>query len=427
MLNAEMNHLLTHVGPETPMGDLMRRFWHPALLSEELPGPDCPPVRVTLLGEKMVAFRDSSGAVGLLDAHCPHRLAELYFGRNEEGGIRCAYHGWKFSVTGECLDLPSEPPGSRMRCNPNIRAKAYQTVEKGGVIWAYMGPEDTIQALPELEFLALPIEHVYVSKCLMKCNFQQALEGSIDTAHLTFLHRSLVPMEKDVFGVGKYQDFGDADGAPRFFCEDTEYGLQIAAQRNGDDENYYWRITHWLMPCSVLVPTADDLVCRANMFIPIDDENCWWYRVRYHTRRPLSDAEIGEYKFGDDDYAKLLPGTYIPEGSRANDYLLNRGQQRTVSFTGIQSAQLQDLAMQESQGRIADRTKEHLGTSDTAIVRCRRKLIETAKALREGTPPTAAAKSHLYWQRAVAALVQKDVGAADAAALTRPSVVRGRP
>lgn len=422
MLNSESNEILTRVGPGTAMGGLFRHFWQPALLSEELPAPDCPPVRVRLMGENFVAFRDSSGKVGLLDAHCPHRLADLYFGRNEEGGLRCVYHGWKFSVTGEVLDIPCEPAGSPMRCNPNIRAKAYAVHEAGGVVWAYLGPQESIPPLPEMEFMSLPAENVYASKCLMKCNYQQALEGSVDTAHLTFLHRSMAPMEKDVFAVGELQEFGDADGAPRFFCEDTDYGMRISARREGGQDTYYWRITQWLMPTTVLVPTGEDLVCRANLFIPIDDENCWWYRVRYHVRRPLSGDELAEYKHGTLDYAKLLPGTYIPEGSRANDYLMDRSLQKSGSFTGIPSAQLQDIAVQESQGAIADRTKEHLGTSDTAIVRCRRRLVDSAKKfVSEGALPIAAGRGDLYKRRAVAMLLPKEVTAEQAG--THPATV----
>jgi len=424
MLSSESNETLTRVAPGSAMGSLFRQFWQPALLSEELPAPDCAPVRVRLMGENFVAFRDSGGQVGLLDAHCPHRLAELYFGRNEEGGLRCVYHGWKFSVTGELLDIPSEPAGSPMRCNPNIRAKAYAVREAGGIVWAYIGPQDAVPAFPELEFLGLPAEQVYASKCLMKCNYQQALEGSIDTAHLTFLHRSMAPMEKDVFNVGDLQEYGDSDGAPRFFCEDTDYGMRISARRDGGNDTYYWRITQWLMPNYVLVPTAEDLVCRANLFIPIDDENCWWYRVRYHVGRALTGDELAEYTSGSLDYARLVPGTYVPQGNRANDYLLDRSLQKKDSFTGIPSAQLQDLAVQESQGAIADRTKEHLGTSDTAIVKCRRRLIESArKFAREGDVPVAAARGDLYRRRAVAVLLPKDVTAEQAGA--HPATVAG--
>lgn len=419
MLSQDHNRILTHVGSETPMGALFRRFWVPALLSEEISEPDCAPVRVRLLGDDMVAFRDSKGAVGLFDSRCPHRGTDLFFGRNEEGGLRCIYHGWKFNVEGRCIDLPSEPAESRMKAG--VRAKTYPIVEKGGVVWAYLGPPETQPALPEFEFLELPSDHVYVSKCLMNCNYMQALEGSIDTAHLTFLHRSFAPMEMDVFAVGDLQQYGDADGAPRFFCTETDYGLEISARRNADEDNFYWRITQWLFPTSVLVPTAPTLVCRANMFIPIDDENCWWYRIRYNTDRPLSHDEMTEYKTGGLDYARLIPGTYKPEGNRSNEYLLDRSKQKSASFSGIPSAQLQDIAVQEAQGLIVDRSRERLGTSDTAIVQCRRRLLDAAQSLGNGTEPLAASKSAAYRVRAVAANMPRELPPKEVASRCMPA------
>lgn len=408
MLNSANNEILTRVGPGTAMGGLFRQFWQPALLCEELPAPDCAPVRVRLMGENFVAFRDSSGKVGLLDAHCPHRLAELFFGRNEEGGLRCVYHGWKFSVTGELLDIPSEPAGSPMRCNPNIRAKAYPVHEAGGIVWAYLGPQECVPPLPQMEFMSLPAQNFYTSKCLMKCNYQQALEGSIDTAHLTFLHRSIAPMEKDVFNVGHLQKYGDADGAPRFFCEDTEYGMRISARRDGGEDTYYWRITQWLMPAAVLVPTAEGLVCRANLFIPIDDENCWWYRIRYHQDRPLTKSEISGYSDGAFDYAELIPGTFNPRGSRENDYLQDREKQ-SKSFTGIPSAQLQDLAIQESQGKIHDRSLEKLVKSDFPLVQCRRTLLRLASELEQGAAFAMSSDAGLFRGKAYATTRPRDL------------------
>src|SRR3954471_11737553 len=165
MLTAAANEMLTRVGPGTPMGNLMREYWIPACLSSELKS-DGEPMRLMLLGEQLIAFRDTDGRVGIMEHRCPHRCAELYFGRNEEGGLRCVYHGWKFSVTGEVLDIPCEPAGSPMRCNPNIRAKAYAVHEAGGLVWAYLGPQESIPPLPEMEFMNLPAENVYASKCL---------------------------------------------------------------------------------------------------------------------------------------------------------------------------------------------------------------------------------------------------------------------
>lgn len=408
-MRADQNVMLTCIGPDTPMGALFRRFWIPALLSEEVPSPDCPPVRVTLLGEKLVAFRDSRGKIGLLDAHCPHRRAELFFGRNEESGIRCIYHGWKFDVDGRCVDMPTEPPGSRL--HERMCTKAYPAAEQGGVIWAYMGPKDGGAAVPSLDFARVPPSHRYVSKCMMMCNYQQAVEGSIDTAHLSFLHKTLDPADAgpDVFGVGDLLKYSDRDGSPRFFVERTEYGLWIAARRNAEEDSYYWRISQWLMPFYVLVPTAPGLVCRANLFVPIDDEHCWWYRVRWHPERPLTPDEVAGFHSGGLDYAERIPGTYLPRGTCGNDYLLDRAAQRRSSFSGIPSAQLQDIAIQESQGVIVDRTQEHLGTSDAAIIECRRALLEAAKDLQQGTVPHASGKPEAYRVSAVAVTLERDV------------------
>lgn len=412
MLSAELNDLLTMVD-NAPMGAMFSRFWQPAALSEELPRPGCPPVRVKLLGHQLVAFRDENGKVGLLDSRCPHRSVDLFFGRNEGDGLRCVYHGWKFSVSGRCLDLPSEPADSRMK--GRVIAKSYPVTEAAGIIWAYVGPELTAPKLPDLELLDLPAGHVYSSKRLMACNYMQALEGSIDTAHLTFLHRSMKPASKDIFGVGDLLKFSDSDGAPKFFCNDTPYGMAISARRHGDDDNYYWRVTQWLMPLGVLVPTAPNMVCRANFFIPIDDRTCWWYRIRYHLTRPLTSEELAEYETGDLDYSRRIPGTYISEGNSSNDYLIDRQDQEQDSFTGIRSAQLQDIAVQESQGAIVDRSIERLGTSDTAIVRCRRRLIDAAKALQAGGALPEVNNSHLYRVRAVAMMLDKSKTADDAA------------
>lgn len=407
-MRAGENMMLTRIGPDTPMGNLFRRFWIPALLSEEVPSPDCPPVRVSLLGERLVAFRDSRGRIGLLDAHCPHRRAELFFGRNEESGIRCIYHGWKFDVEGRCVDMPTESPGSRLQ--ERMCTKSYPAMEQGGIIWAYMGPTDGGAAVPSLDFAQVPPGHRYVSKCMMMCNYQQAVEGSIDTAHLSFLHKTLDPADAgpDVFGVGDLLKYSDRDGSPRFFVERTVYGLRIAARRNAEEDSYYWRISHWLMPFYVLVPTAPGLVCRANLFVPIDDEHCWWYRVRWHPERSLTPAEVAGFHSGGLDYAERIPGTYLPRGTRGNDYLLDRAAQRRSSFSGIPSAQLQDIAIQESQGVIVDRTQEHLGTSDLAIIECRRALLEAANELQQGNAPHASVKSEAYRVSAAAVTLRRD-------------------
>jgi phthalate 4,5-dioxygenase oxygenase subunit len=398
----EDNITLTHTDRGTPMGDLFRHFWMPALLSEELPANDCPPVRVKLLGEELVAFRDTEGKIGLLDAFCPHRRAELYLGRNEGSGLRCAYHGWKFDVNGKCMDLPTEECGERL--TERMCTKAYPTMEHGGIVWAYMGPEEQPADAPGFDFCLVKPEQRYVSKCLMKCNYLQALEGSIDYSHISFLHKDLKSesAKVDVFGLGELIKYSEEDGRPTIFVDRVEHGLQIAARRNADENSYYWRIARWLMPCFVIVPTAPENVCRANLFVPIDDENCWWYRIRWHAERALTEKEIDGYKNGAFDYAELIPGTYLPRGSRENDYLQNRLIQRSQSYTGIPSAQLQDLAVQESQGRIHDRSRERLVKTDIPIVQCRRLLLEAADECRNGKAPAIASRPDVYGGRAYA-------------------------
>jgi phthalate 4,5-dioxygenase len=186
MLRTEDNEYVTRVGPGTPMGNLMRQYWVPAMLSSELPRPDCPPVRVLLLGEKLIGFRDSDGRVGLLGNYCPHRGASLFFARNEECGLRCVYHGWKFDVEGRCTDMPSEPPDSNFK--NKIRATAYPCAERGGIVWTYMGPRETPPPLPDLEAAQLPVKQTTAIAYQRNCNWLQGLEGDIDTAHIGFLH-----------------------------------------------------------------------------------------------------------------------------------------------------------------------------------------------------------------------------------------------
>lgn len=398
----EENITLTHTNKGTPMGDLLRQFWLPALLSEELPENDGPPVRVKLLGEELVAFRDSEGKVGLLSAYCPHRRAELYLGRNEGSGLRCAYHGWKFDVRGNCTDIPTDD------CGPDVLKRmgttAYETREHGGIVWAYMGPAEQPADVPELDFCRVKPEQRYVSKCLMKCNYLQALEGSIDYSHISFLHKDLEGGvgKADTFGVGEMIKYSEQDGRPTIFCDRVEHGMQIAARREAGADDYYWRIARWFMPIIVVVPTAPGNVCRANIFMPIDDENCWWYRIRWHPERALTAQEIEGYKHGAFDYAELIPGTYLPKGTRENDYLQDRAEQRTRSFTGIPSAQLQDLAIQESQGRIHDRSLERLVKTDLPIVQLRRALLQAADELLKGNAPALASRPEWYRGRAYA-------------------------
>jgi nitrite reductase/ring-hydroxylating ferredoxin subunit len=407
MLTKEDNELITRTGRGTPMGELFRRFWVPALLAEELPAPDCPPVRVRLLGEDLVAFKDSEGKIGLLDAHCPHRLADLFFGRNEECGLRCVYHGWKFDVEGNCVDMPNEPAESNFK--HKIRTTAYPCREHGGIIWAYMGPPDFLPELPELEFTLVPDSHRYIAKYQLDANYLQVLEGDIDNSHVSFLHSYLDTTKSPTGSSGP--NYYALDRAPRFTVKDTDYGIMIGARRNADADHYYWHITHWLMPSYSIVggpKKGQSTICQVR--IPRDDESSWLYRVMWNAERPLTDRELLSYKTDGVTFGARVPGTFLPVATAANDYGIDRALQRSFSFTGIKGITDQDQAVTISAGPIADRSKEHLGTSDTAIIATRRKLLRMARELqRDGTIPVAARNGSVYRVHSASALLPRDV------------------
>ncbi len=379
MLTARDNELLTATGPGTPMGQLMRRYWIPAFFSSELPEPDCPPVRVKLLNESLVAFRATDGQVGLLGQHCPHRGASLFFGRNEECGLRCVYHGWKFDVTGQCIDMPNEPPESNFK--HKIRTTAYPCVERGGLVWTYMGPPHLQPGLPALEWAVVPESHRYGSVRLQQCNWFQAMEGGIDSSHISFLHRG--------DGTAKIASRLTADTAPKFEIVDTDYGFMIGARRDVEAERSYWRITQWLMPWYTMIPRAgDDVPIGAHAWVPVDDESCLAYSIEWHPDRPLSDQEMEKSRTWNYIHAENIPGSHRTVLNKDNDYLIDRALQKSGrSFTGIKGIGMQDAAIQESMGPIFDRGQEHLGTSDTAIITVRRYLLRVLKEMEEGKDP----------------------------------------
>jgi phthalate 4,5-dioxygenase len=415
MLSREENELLTRAGPGTPMGALMRRYWVPALLASEVEAPDGPPVRVTLLGESLVAFRDTAGRVGLIAEHCPHRGASLYFGRNEECGLRCVYHGWKYDVDGRCVDMPSEPEESSFK--DRVRVTAYPCTERGGVIWAYLGPPGQQPPLPELEWALLPEPRRYASKRLQECNWLQAMEGGIDSSHISFLHRAFNLDANNRLPNSQGQEYVRRDRHPRFEVHDVDYGLLIAARRTVDAEQYYWRITPWLMPWYTIIPPFGDNPIGGHAWVPADDEHCWAWSIDWHPARPLSDAELATYRRGLGIHSALIPGTFRPVANRDNDYLIDRAAQRTHSTTGIVGISAQDCAVQESMGPIYDRTTEHLGTSDAAIIAARRRLLQAVRGLARGeAPPGLDAASQRV--RAASLVLPRDVpfyeGARDA-------------
>jgi phenylpropionate dioxygenase-like ring-hydroxylating dioxygenase large terminal subunit len=404
MLTEDDNVLLTRSGPKTPMGDLFRRFWHPVLLSTELPDRDGPPVRLTILGEDLRAFRSTDGSVGLVSPRCPHRGADLFFGRNEEGGIRCAYHGWKFAVDGRCLALPTMDPGSaRDRAEQNVHLHAYPTREAGGFVWAYLGPAGDRPPMPELEFTTLPPSRVFVSKKLQQCNWAQACEGGLDTAHFSFLHmaisdaddvtdRLLTKVSSNTDTVRWMRD----DGAPRFTIADHPAGLVLGAARRGDPNETYWRISQFLMPNHGLTPNAfPGEIYHGQCWVPIDDTSCWIYNYSWNPDRPLTLAEQARFAGGSGIHAEV-DAHHVPLRRRENDYLIDRVKQKTETYTGIEGVSEQDACIQDSQGLIADRTTEHLGPTDMGVVRFRRLILDAARALARGTPPSALAHPDAY-------------------------------
>ena len=396
MLTREDNQLLTQIGPGSPMGDLFRRFWIPVLLAEELPHADSDPVRVRILGEDLIAFKDTSGNLGLIQNNCPHRGASLFFGRNEEGGLRCVYHGWKFSHDGTCVDMPNEPAESDFK--HKVKAVAYPTCERGGLIWAYMGPPDHQPSPPDLEFTLVPHSHLYVTKYPLDCNYMQGMEGELDSSHVSFLHSSLNPnngLDRVVPGQNLLE-LTARDGHPRFTVLDSDSGLVIGASREVGDGTLYWRITQWLMPCYTLVPGDPNGTLLCQIRIPVDDHHHYLFRLRWNAFHPLPEDEVALYRRGGGFYATQIPGSYQTVANKTNDYLIDRARQRTVNYSGMESVPIEDTAMMESMGPIYDRSQEHLGSSDVAVIATRRRLIKLAQDLRQGVEPFPALHPELY-------------------------------
>ena len=392
MLTHEENELLCRVGPDTPMGQVLRRYWLPALTTEELPEPDCPPVRVKLLGEELVAFRDTTGAVALVDNYCPHRRASLFFGRNEEAGIRCVYHGWKFDVHGDCVDMPSEPAESNFKDKVNI--KAYPCVDKGGTIWAYMGPQEIQPPFLNFPALQLPDSHLITNRVLSDCNFIQSMEGNLDTSHISYLHRNLADLKMDDFDDGT-----DAIGFPsprmstkirgytrdaKLMVQPTSYGWRYVGLRDTPNGHHHLRITTAIFPIYQMIARLPSQGPGILMMVPRDDETCWRWSVGARTDRPFTDEEREQRRL---EAANLTDIHGRGEKGKWNDYMMSREDQRTLSYTGIKGIGTQDQAVTESMQPISDKVNEHLGTSDRAIIYNRRVLLNAARAMLEGQEP----------------------------------------
>ena len=347
------------------MGAVLRRYWVPALLAEELPEPDGRSVRVSLLGERLVAFRDSSGQVGLLEEGCPHRGASLALGRNEAGGVRCIYHGWKFGRDGQCLDMPTEPVGSTFA--ERVRAVAYPTREAAGVVWAYLGPPAQMPPFPNYEWFGLPAEQCRVWKLLHECNYLQALERDVNLGHVRIAHRRLT--ERDVQAGVRLADLDRQDTMPDVDVEPTRYGFRYAAiYRPGEPTNEV-RIASFVAPCFLFLGPIQEH-CVAMAFVPRDDHSNWHYLVRYNPAAPI-DAE-GYYATRG---LKHLDAGHRKLQNVDNDFLQDRQAMRTHSFNGIEGVIIEDHALAEIQGPIVDRTRETLTPADAPVVALRERLL----------------------------------------------------
>ncbi len=377
MLTREDNELLTRVGPGTPMGEMIRRHWVPACLSEELPEPDCDPRRVRLLGEDLVAFRDTSGRIGLMEEHCPHRGASLFFGRNEQGGLRCLYHGWKIGVEGNVLDTPCEPFTRR------LTHRAYPVHEQGDVVWAYLGPPEKRPPFPNFPWTLVPADRRCVGKVDYVCNYLQAIEGAIDSSHADLLHSGYEVLGWSEEEIRKLEPGRSRFSQPRWEAENTPYGFRYAAIRKptGYDPEQFKsvRVTCFAVPFHCLLPDVP------HMFVPADDETTWFYDVRTGERafdRSASLASRGE----------LVGVDLTADRHKVRTLQNNYHQDRTAmaardekwSYSGIAWGKPhQDMAVIESMGPTYDRTREHLGVQDVGVVRMRERMLAAVRSFME--------------------------------------------
>ena len=431
MLSAEENELLTHVGPGTLMGDLLRQYWVPALMSSEVPVPDGAPVRVRLLAENLIAFRTTAGKVGLIQDACPHRAASFFFGRNEEDGLRCVYHGWKFDITGQCVDMLNEPEESRF--DHKVKATAYPCVERGGLVWTYMGPRTTPPPLPELEpNLRLEVEgRGSLRANMFDWNWFQCMENNMDTSHQGILHFGSVPLEDALDPEKAQQAYAGpvedlkyivATRSTKFIVKDTEFGCSYGAYRPADDGKNYFRTMHWAFPWVTMTPVIKlGQVASCVLTVPIDD----YHTMSWGLTTGRLDAPIAPNANASNADRGLLPNTpdwlgrfrlgFWQETQQTGryDFGIDRDVQKTsrtvTGYSGLPSVPVQDGAITWSQGPIVDRTREHLGTTDSMVIRVRRRLLAAAKALREnGVVPPGVDEPGMYRQRSGWALVPED-------------------
>jgi len=385
MLSREQNDLITLTGPGTPGGDMMRRYWHPVALSEELTADV--PLQVRILSEDLVLFRGADARPNLIGLFCPHRSADLSYGRVENGGLRCLYHGWLMSGTGRCLEQPGEPANSTFK--DKIRHTAYPCVEAGGLILTYMGPGEPPR-LPQYPFFTCVPEQVWTTKIYHECNYLQASEGNVDPQHLSFLHVSGSAQNSLLPGLN---DLLTADVAPKLDVQETPFGYRIFATRRIATDRNLARITNFIMPnCSafdgvpIINPSSPDyannLGYQLHWHVPIDDGAHWKYTILYRHKGPVDKDFARDVLFGE------LDEKYHSPRNAYNRYLQSREEMRGTTFAGLgRNFYDQDLWAVETQGRIMDRSRENLGATDRTVILMRRQLLKAVEDVRRGERP----------------------------------------
>lgn len=396
-MTPEENDLLCRVEASTPMGQIMRRHWIVACLSEEVAEPDGAPVKVRLLGENFVVFRDSKGRLGVLDELCAHRRASLVFARNEDCGLRCLYHGWKFDVNGNVVDLASEPPGTNVP--QRVKQKAYPVREAGGFVWTYLGPPEEMREFEPPAFAPTPDVRVSATKVRVKCNWAQILEGQIDSAHSSSLHSSdMVPAQVDG---AKATDVNwlrpSTDKAPRFQIERTSYGFRYAAIRRpimNEATHEYIRTTVYIAPFTALIP-PNNVHNVATLLTPEDDHNTIFYFIAWNGADKSGVPVDAWRKFNVLEWGVDVDTNFDNVRTAGNKYRQNRDAMKAGNFTGISGIPNQDIAMWEGMGPISDRSQERLGASDVAVAAFRRLMVEAARTMRDGGPAIGTTEPHI--------------------------------
>jgi len=388
MTTAAESMELTRVGPGTAMGELMRRYWIPAAISSELVA-DGPPLRLMLLGEKLIGFRDSAGRVGVMDHRCPHRCASLFLARNEENGLRCVYHGWKFDVAGRCVDMPSIPSHNDFK--EKVRAKAYQVTERAGIVWVYMGAAEQTPPFPQIEAALLPSEELTVVFAQRSCNYLQALEGDIDTSHFGFLHGGHIDAAE--LAADNLLRYTVENRNPEYYVADSDWGTTYAAYRPAGNGNLYWRFANFLFPFWTQTPQGEfpyQVDIRA--WVPMDDTHTMFVHISWNGRKRAigtvkkDGSTLHGFGFGHNHLPNTTDwyGRWRLADGEANDWGIDRrAQQSSRSYSGIDNIHMQDQAVTESMGPISDHPFEHLAPSDQMVTRTRRRLLLAARALRD--------------------------------------------